>query len=218
MKKVSFVVEQLIHVKGTVPWHTYMVKRKMMFTCQKKKIKVARIVIRVLFSAYFMAGSVEKMPGFFVFMNQGFHQFWNASYFFSPNLTAKTRRIGRCRQNCMVTKCQRTSILHCHEQFLPAPEEKMKQTQTPLIVNHSKMYQVRTTFWHNHWSGVVSHVSNRMKRSKLQETDETFPVLGRGGVGVCGCVGVWVKGFLYVVAMLRAKSQNPEKSLCPTVL
>ena len=29
--------------------------------------------------------------------------------------------------------------------------------------------------------------------------------------GVCGCVGVWEKGFLYVVAKLRTKSQKPWK-------
>ena len=32
-------------------------------------------------------------------------------------------------------------------------------------------YQVRTTFWHNRWSGALLHVSNRMKRSNLQKRD-----------------------------------------------
>ena len=173
MTEASFVVEQLIYVKGTVPWNTYMVKRKMMFTCQKNKIKVkcrakltskqwpalARIVIRVFFSSYFiyfMASCIKcwKNAGFFVFKNQGWVNFEIRVTFSFQILPPKLEESARCRQNCMVTKYQRTSIPHCHEQFLLAPEEKMKQTQTPLIGNRSMMYQVRTVFWHNLWRGV----------------------------------------------------------------
>ena len=45
------------------------------------------------------------------------------------------------------------------------------------------LYQVRTIFWHNRWSGAVPHVSNRMKCSNLQKRDKTYLF------GMCGCVG-----------------------------
>ena len=67
------------------------------------------------------------------------------------------------------------------------------------------MYQVQTIFWHNRWNGAVPHASNRMKRSTLQKKDKTWSILG--------CVGVWKRGFLHVVAKLQAKSQKIVKSL-----
>ena len=44
--------------------------------------------------------------------------------------------------------------------------------------NQALYYQVRTIFWHNHWSGALPHVSNRMKRSNLQKTDKTRSCFG----------------------------------------
>ena len=46
---------------------------------------------------------------------------------------------------------------------------------------HVVFYQVRTIFWHNRWSRAVPHVSNRMKRLKLQKRDKTCSVLGCAG-------------------------------------
>ena len=44
-----------------------------------------------------------------------------------------------------------------------------------------RQYRVRTTFWHNRWSGAVPYISNRMKRSNLQKRDKIlcFGVCGR---------------------------------------
>ena len=67
------------------------------------------------------------------------------------------------------------------------------------------MYQVRTIFWHDRWSGAVSHVSNRMTRFNLQKRDKNTLCLGGGGGSVRE------KDFLYVVAKSRGKSENPRK-------
>ena len=59
---------------------------------------------------------------------------------------------------------------------------------------------MRTIFWHNRWSGAVPHVSQRMKRSNLQNRDKQTLFWALRG-----------KQFLHVVAKLRAKSQKPWK-------
>ena len=94
-------------------------------------------------------------------------------------------------------------------------------------------YQVRTIFWHNRWSGAVSHVSNRRKGSNLRKRRQnilcfgvwkhtlfwgvkTHSVLGCENTlcfGVCGR-----KNFFTLSPSYKQSPKNREKSLCPTVL
>ena len=68
------------------------------------------------------------------------------------------------------------------------------------------IYQVRTIFWHNRWSGAVPHVSNRMKHSNLQKSGKTHSVLG-----CAGCVGERISVRCHQVT---SKVPKTVKNLC----
>ena len=63
-------------------------------------------------------------------------------------------------------------------------------TQNRRQIRYMYLYQVRTIFWHNRWSGAVPHVSNRMKRSNLQKGNKTLLLFwGVKTYSVLGCAG-----------------------------
>ena len=78
---------------------------------------------------------------------------------------------------------------------------------------------MRTIFWHNRWSGAVSHVPNRRKRSNLQKRRQNIL-----------CFGVWthtlfwgVKTYSVLWSVVRCRQVTHKvpkivKNLCPTVL
>ena len=75
--------------------------------------------------------------------------------------------------------------------------------------NIKRVYQVRTMFWYNRWSGAVPHVSNRMKRSNFSKKRKNILCFG-----VCGCV----EERIFLLCQVTHKAPKTVKNLfCPTV-